>query len=133
MCLRGTGQTIPCPKPAVISLSLCPSGFKNKALGSSWFGGVRKSPLQLLHDLDQVSGWDALYLLDRKSQPPVPAVKALSSVHNGASCVVWKSNFPTHYPSHHTRGLCLFCVMYCRYREVKQSQVCPRGPATDGH
>ncbi|KAH0517478.1 Carbohydrate sulfotransferase 13 [Microtus ochrogaster] len=53
MCLRGTGQTIPCPKPAVSSLSLCPSGFKNKALGSSWFGGVRKSPLQLLHDLDQ--------------------------------------------------------------------------------
>ncbi|CAH7167934.1 Chst13 [Phodopus roborovskii] len=29
------------------------SAFENKALGSSWFGGMRKSPLQLLHDLDQ--------------------------------------------------------------------------------
>lgn len=51
-----------CPKPAVISLSLSlwSSAFENKTLGSSWFGEVRKSPLQLLRDLDQVSGWNAL-------------------------------------------------------------------------
>ncbi|XP_029334089.1 carbohydrate sulfotransferase 13 [Mus caroli] len=53
------------PLPVVASLGaalllLCAlrPAFENKALGSSWFGGVRKSPLQLLHDLDQVSGWN---------------------------------------------------------------------------
>ncbi|NP_082204.1 carbohydrate sulfotransferase 13 precursor [Mus musculus] len=48
------------PLPVVASLGaalllLCAlrPAFENKALGSSWFGGVRKSPLQLLRDLDQ--------------------------------------------------------------------------------
>lgn len=52
------------PLPAVASLGallllLCAApralrpAFENKALGSNWFGGVRKSPLQLLRDLDQ--------------------------------------------------------------------------------
>lgn len=61
-------QTTPCPEPAVISLSLCSSAFENKVLGSGWFGGERKSPLQLLRELDQVSGWNALLHLDRRPQ-----------------------------------------------------------------
>ncbi|XP_007614362.1 carbohydrate sulfotransferase 13 isoform X1 [Cricetulus griseus] len=35
------------------TLLLLRPAFENKALGFSWFGGVKKSPLQLLHDLDQ--------------------------------------------------------------------------------
>ncbi|KAK2091693.1 hypothetical protein P7K49_030977 [Saguinus oedipus] len=30
-----------------------PTAFRNRALGSSWLGGERRSPLQKLYDLDQ--------------------------------------------------------------------------------
>jgi hypothetical protein len=40
---------------AVTALSLCPTAFNDRTLGSSWRRGMR-SPRQLLYDLDQVGG-----------------------------------------------------------------------------
>ncbi|XP_042638210.1 carbohydrate sulfotransferase 13 [Orycteropus afer afer] len=38
----------------VTHLSLCSTAFENRALGSGWLSGKRRSPLQILYDLYQV-------------------------------------------------------------------------------
>ncbi|XP_003473478.1 carbohydrate sulfotransferase 13 [Cavia porcellus] len=46
-CL-GTAFLLLCTAPRALRLA-----FENRALGSIWFGGERRSPLQMLYDLDQ--------------------------------------------------------------------------------
>nr|XP_004671733.1 carbohydrate sulfotransferase 13 [Jaculus jaculus] len=56
-CWRRRVSVAACLGAALLLLCTAPralrSAFQNKALGSSWLGGVRKSPLQLLRDLEQ--------------------------------------------------------------------------------
>ncbi|XP_060016944.1 carbohydrate sulfotransferase 13 [Lagenorhynchus albirostris] len=48
-CL-GAALLLLCPVNAPL---LTPPAFENRAVGSSWLGGKRRSPLQMLYDLDQ--------------------------------------------------------------------------------
>ncbi|EHB02917.1 Carbohydrate sulfotransferase 13 [Heterocephalus glaber] len=41
------------PDAMVTLFSLCPTAFENRSLGSIWLSGERRSPLQVLYDLDQ--------------------------------------------------------------------------------
>ena len=53
---KGIGQVPQGLQPVhLIPLSLRPIAFEN-SLGSGWLGGKKRSPLQMLYDLDQVGG-----------------------------------------------------------------------------
>uniref|UniRef100_A0A8C2YLP0 Carbohydrate sulfotransferase n=1 Tax=Chinchilla lanigera TaxID=34839 RepID=A0A8C2YLP0_CHILA len=47
------------PDAVLTLLPLCSTAFENRALGSTWLSGERRSPLQLLYDLDQTRPRDA--------------------------------------------------------------------------
>lgn len=60
--------------------------FDNRAVGSSWLGGRRRSPLQMLHDLDQVGGQTSLLPLPSTCSHGNPRVHA-DLLSWGCSCI----------------------------------------------